>query len=355
MTEQELAQDYYQKFWALVKTNGDFFNLPDIPDENMTQALVYLQEASSRGHIPATSELGIAYLHGLGVPQDIDEAEILLRKAAAAGEPNAMYYLYYMLVRQARSVQDFREAFNLLNGAAEQDYPAALFELGSYYFWGQSVPVGRAGSGFPRDYAKAAEYWKRAARYGVCEATGHLALLHFAGEGVEKDPRKGLALLTETAEAEGFNIITWYNLGCLYMGVFELFGIETGVPVDYEKAHRWFSKAAEYGFLYAYHQLGVMYRQGLGVEKDDRQALHNFLMASGFDPETGEVDDEEIGFTPIVPEACYMAGLMLVLGEGVAEPDEENGGTLLEKAAELGVEDAIKILKKASDAMNNEQ
>jgi len=347
MTEQELAQEYYQKFWGLVKTNEDFFNLPDIPGENMAQALVYLQEASSRGHIPATAELGIAYLNGLGVPQDLDEAEALLRKAASAGEPNAMYYLYYMLVRLAGNAAEFREAFSLLHSAAELNYPPALFELGSYYFWGQSVPIGPS-KGFPRDCAKAATYWKRAAELGVSEATGHLALLYFAGEGVEKNPQKALELLTKTAESDGFNIITWYNMGCLYLGVFEAFGIETGIPVDYEKALQWLTKAAEYGFLPAYHQMGVMYRQGLGVEKDDRKALYNFLMASGFDPDTGEVEEEELGFTPIVAESCYMAGLMLVLGEGVAESDEENGGALLEKAAELGVEDAIKIVKKAA-------
>jgi len=350
MTEQELAQEYYQKFWALVKTNGDFFNLPDIPDENMAQALIYLQEASSRGHIAATAELGIAYLNGLGVPQDFNEAETLLRKAAAAGEPNAMFYLYYILVRLARSLPEFQEAYDLLNSAAEQGYPAALFDLGSHYFWGQSVPVGlskvvRPDSSFPRDYAKAAEYWKRAAQYGMSEATGHLALLYFAGEGVEKDSRKGLAMLTETAEADGFNIISWYNLGALYMGVFELFGIDTAVPVDYEKAFKWLSKAAEYGFLYAYHQLGVMYRNGLGRLKDSQKALHHFLMASGFDPETGEVEDSEIGFTPIVPESCYMAGMMLCLGEGVGKPDKKNGVTLLEKAAEMGIEEAKKLLE----------
>jgi len=348
MTEQELAQEYYQKFWALLKTNEEFFNLPDIPDENMTQALIYLQEASSRGHIPATTELGIACLNGLGVPQDIREAEKLLRKAAAAGDPNAMFFLYYMLIRTAKSLSDSREAINLLNGAAEQNNPAALFELGSYYFWGQRVPVGSS-KGFPRDYAKAAEYWKRAAECGVSEAVGHLALLHFTGEGMEKNPRKGLALLTEAAEAEGFNIISWYNLGALYMGVFELFGIETGVPVDYKKAFTWLSKAAEYGFLYAYHQLGVLYRNGLGVEKNSKLALQKFLMASGFDPDTGEVDDTSIGFTPNVPESCYMAGMMLYIGEGIAKPDKKNGATLLKKAAELGIEDAKKFLEEITN------
>jgi TPR repeat protein len=205
----------------------------------MPQALTYLQEAVSRGHIPATSELGIAYIYGLGVPQDLREAETLLRKSAAANEPNALFHLYYILVRKARTLKEFQEAFHLLKEASNQEYPPALFELGLCYFWGQGIPVG-SGKAFPQDFAKAAEYWNKASKFGVSEATGHLGLLYFfGGHGVEKDPQRGLNLLKETAMAEGYNIYSWYNLGVIYMGALGPFGIDTGIPVDYEKALEW--------------------------------------------------------------------------------------------------------------------
>jgi TPR repeat protein len=332
-TEESKAEEYYQKYAALVKRDEEFFGLPNIPDEDMPQALAYLREAAFRGHILASTELGVAYLNGLGVPKDWGQAEVFLRKAAAAGEPNAQYWLYFILARQAQTQQDYQEAFRLLNSSAEKEFPAALFELGALCFNGQDA------LGFPRNYGKAAHYWQRAAKFGVSEATGQLALLYLMGEGVEKNPQKGLALLKETAEAQGLNMQAWYNLGALYLGAL---GIETGIPVNYSEALKWLTKAAEYGNLNAYHNIGVMYRDGLGVEKDDSKALNSFLMAAGFDPDGDEIETEGL---PIVPAACYEAGKMLCRGEGIDEADEETGISLLEKAAELGVEEAAKLLE----------
>jgi hypothetical protein len=79
------------------------------------------------------------------------------------------------------------------------------------------------------------------------------------------------------------------------------------------------------------------------VEKNASQALQSFLMAAGFDPEN---EEPELGGWPIVPEACYMAGMMLCLGEGIPGPDFEHGIPLLKKAAELGIENAGKLLEK---------
>jgi TPR repeat protein len=319
-----------------VKKNEEFFGLPDIPDEDLAQALTYLVEASSRGHVMASTELGVAYFNGVGVEKDWGQAVPFLKKAAAAGEPTAMFYLYFILVRQALTQQDYQEAFQLLKDSAEKEFPAALFELGLMYFNGQSAV------GFPQSYEKAGQYWERAAKFGVSEATGHLALLYLMGEGKEKDVEKGFALLKETAEAEGFNINSWYNLGALYMGAL---GIDTGIPVNYEEALKWLTKAAEYGNNTAYHNIGVLYRDGLGVEKDDYKALESFLMAAGFDPSVDEDDEDyQPDGTPVVPESCYEAGKMLCMGQGIPEPDLENGLALLQKALALGMQDAQALI-----------
>ena len=46
-----------------------------------------------------------------------------------------------------------------------------------------------------------------------------------------------------------------------------------GVPRDYKKAMEWFEKAAAVNVAEAAVNLGNMYRQGLGVDKDLHKAL----------------------------------------------------------------------------------
>ncbi|GHV95066.1 hypothetical protein AGMMS50293_13860 [Spirochaetia bacterium] len=341
--ETAKAEEFYQKFKALVKPDVEF-GLPDIPDDNVEEALRFLDEAASRGHVLAMSELGISYLHGLGVDEDPDKAETLLRKAAASGEPNAQFTLYTILVQKAASREEFREAFEFLMQAAEQDFPQALFELGMIYYHGTALPLGSS-LAFPQDYARAADYWQRAAKTGASEATGHLALLYLYGNGVEKDPQKALALLTQAAEADSSNIFSWYNLGTLFLGGMG----DVGVPVNYPEAIKWLEKAAEYGHLHAHHNLGIAYRDGLGVEQDLNKALQCFLMASG-----ALAEEEELAW-PTVPEACYEAGKMFLEGQGVDEPDYGYAVECLEKAAEMGLQEAKDLLEAIEKAASEDE
>ena len=45
-----------------------------------------------------------------------------------------------------------------------------------------------------------------------------------------------------------------------------------GVPQNDVAAAKWYQKAAEQGFKEAQHTLGLMYANGQGVERDQRQA-----------------------------------------------------------------------------------
>ena len=45
-----------------------------------------------------------------------------------------------------------------------------------------------------------------------------------------------------------------------------------GAWQDYDEALRWFRKAAEQGSPEGQYNLGLMYRQGLGVQKNEREA-----------------------------------------------------------------------------------
>ena len=53
-----------------------------------------------------------------------------------------------------------------------------------------------------------------------------------------------------------------------------------GVPIDYEKALYWFTKAAENGDSGAMNNMGVMYSKGEGSPKDMKKAFDCFLSAA---------------------------------------------------------------------------
>ena len=52
-----------------------------------------------------------------------------------------------------------------------------------------------------------------------------------------------------------------------------------GLPQDYQKAHKLFLKAGELGCAEAYHNLGLVYYHGLGVDADEKKAKHYYKLA----------------------------------------------------------------------------
>lgn len=76
-----------------------------------------------------------------------------------------------------------------------------------------------------------------------------------------------------------------------YVGEIYLKGL--GTPPDYDMAAVWFKKSAEQGFKRAKINLGYLYEQGLGVQKDLAQALNLYRDASG-------ITDDDIVFASTV-------------------------------------------------------
>jgi hypothetical protein len=58
-----------------------------------------------------------------------------------------------------------------------------------------------------------------------------------------------------------------------------------GVPVDYSRAVTWYQRAAQQQYTSALQELGYMYEQGLGVERDTLQALNLQRQAAGLGAE----------------------------------------------------------------------
>lgn len=96
-----------------------------------------------------------------------------------------------------------------------------------------------------------------------------------------------------------------------------------GVPVDYKRAAAWFMESAAAGIANARYNLGVLYHQGLGVDKNVDKAIGWYRAAA------------KLGH----PEAQYNLGIASI--EGIGMPyDARAAATYFEQAAKGGINEA---------------
>lgn len=170
---------------------------------------------------------------GTGARQDYQQALRLYEQAAALGDAEASYIAGGMYYTAKGTPKNLVKAFTYLDYAATQGKSSAASQraLAQFYLLGAVVP---------QNYAKAADWYERAAADGDIEAQIELGVLHFAGRGVEQDFGKAYELFRQAAYQNSG--IGQYNLGIMWY---------TGNGVDQSdltKAYAWFSVAAINGF-----------------------------------------------------------------------------------------------------------
>jgi len=149
----------------------------------------------------------------------------------------------------------------LIDAAMTGD-PGAAFEVASRYAQGDRLP---------KNLAKAAEWYQRAAEGGVVVAQYRLASLYERGQGVAKDLAEAVNWYQHAADQGNVNAM--HNLAVL---------MSEGVdgPPDQAKALQWFQTAAGYGVRDSQYNLGVIYARGLGVDQDLVASYKWFALAA---------------------------------------------------------------------------
>ena len=122
--------------------------------------------------------LGVLYVRGQGLEQDLGRALELFRSAADKGLRAARKNLGEMYAEGIGMARDDAAALHWFGLAAAQGDADAQFSLGLMY--GQ-------GRGVERDYAKAMEWFLKAAEQGNAAAQANIGHLYRAGYGVERD------------------------------------------------------------------------------------------------------------------------------------------------------------------------
>ena len=225
------AAEYYWKAAAYGHAEAQFrlgcmYQWGQGVNENLSEAFSLCRKAAEQGYAPAERQLGFMYYSGTGVPKDYSMAARWYRKAADQGDHKAETW-YEKILKLTGSGNGAGEPGKGQDDAAnEHADTGAAFLVGENYYYGRCVP---------QNYAKAAEYYSKAARYGRPEAQ--------------------------------------FRLGCMYQW-------GQGVSENLSEAYRLCRSAAEHGYAPAQHQLGFMYHSGIGVKKDYSMAAFWYRKAA---------------------------------------------------------------------------
>jgi TPR repeat protein len=150
--------------------------------------------------------------------------------------------------------QDYAKAREWYQKAADQGNVEAMYDLGVLYDKGQGVA---------QDYAKAREWWQKASDGGDPAAMQSLGALYVHGQGVAQDYAKAREWWQKAAD--GGDPVAMHSLGALYFN-------GQGVAQDYAKAREWYQKAADQGNAAAMVGLGFLYEKGQEVAQDYAKA-----------------------------------------------------------------------------------
>ena len=306
---------------------------------DFVKAVEWYRKAAGQGLPEAMINLGLMYQDGAGVDRDYDMAMMWFRKAYATNNsPTAAIQIGRLYESGLGVDKSPKDAFNWYKIAGEKDTPAGLYYLGRCYVLAIYVE---------KDTDKALEYLLRSSE-GKFSRAMHLAGSLLLDRNTEEDTIHGLTLIKQSAElnfnvaqfdlamyyySPGFglptdndNVLYWLkkagdngspdaldNLGQIYLTG------KCGVEKNYTLARNYFARAMQLGLRFSFHNMGILYMDGLGVPKDLVKAYEYFEKAASMG----------------VGTSYFHIGTFRIKGMGVPK-DIPLGIEYLLKAADLG-------------------
>jgi localization factor PodJL len=179
-------------------------------------------------------------------PSSGSEPEVATASLATPAEATAETSLAASLPEKLGS-QALREAA----AAGERN---AQFVIASRYLDGKTIE---------QDFAKAADWYRKAAEQELAPAQYRLGTLFERGRGVEKNLETARQWYERAAEQN--NVKAMHNLAVIYAN-------NDNGTAQFDKAAKWFNAAAEHGLKDSLYNLAVLYERGLGVKQDTKEA-----------------------------------------------------------------------------------
>ncbi len=135
-------------------------------------------------------------------------------------------------------------------------------------------------------YAKAMEYFLKAADRGSANAINAIAVVYYEGKWNERNLQKAAQWFRYSAEM-GYASAQRNLADCYRKG--------EGVPVDMDKAFSWYMRSAEKDNIKAQYMVGECYENGWGVDQDISEAKKWYEKAAsqGFEKSIAKLKDEK--------------------------------------------------------------
>ncbi|KAJ3392704.1 hypothetical protein HDU92_008207 [Lobulomyces angularis] len=257
--------------------------------KNPEEAVKWFRKSSLQGNSHAMNNLGICYEEGLGVSKDLGIAKQYYKESALLMHPSATNNYGYMLLLEHdydEAIKNFHMSMHL--GSAEGAFNLGnLYENGCYHYSELILST---------DLDMAIKYYKIAAKKNHVQAQIRLGIIYLTGPQQIQSPEIALQYLTPAAE-EGDNgdaqnlIGQMKELGLVGSNYQEQPGLggslnslkssnNTLFQPDYKSSKVWYQKALLKGHLGAMYNMGSLYEQGNGVERDIEKAALYFQMGA---------------------------------------------------------------------------
>ena len=222
------AEKEFQRGWS-------FFQ-----QEKYSEAVKWYRKAAEQGHALAQYNLGVCYVHGNGVREDV------------------------------------AEAFKWIKKSAEQGFKEAQYCLGVCY---------ANGDGVREDAAEAAKWYRRAAEQGDVRARKALEAL------MGKNAAESVTGYRNSTESPQYQTWTHDSTNDTQSMIEEAYkkGAAFHDQGNVTEAAKWYRKAAEQGHAEAQLWLGNCYYLGEGVPKDEAEAERWWRKAA----EQGQADAQK--------------------------------------------------------------
>ncbi len=157
----------------------------------------------------------------------------------------------------------------------------------------------RKGEGVTRDYAKALDWYLKAAQQGFVGAQNNLGVMYEQGLGVPKNKPEAAKWFRKAAEQN--DAYAQHSLGIMYRE-------GDGVPQNFAEAAKWIRKAAEQSHHGAFRDMGEIYWKGSGLPQNDVLAYMWWRIAAAHGDKEGD-------------RLCCMAAARMMPGP-IAEAEE---------------------------------
>ncbi len=226
-----------------------------VEQETDREKLVELfKESADSGYSRAQYTMGILYMTGEVVDQDLHTGYWWLKSAAAQNHPMALHHIGTCYAQGIVVEVNFEEAFRYFSMSADLGLDAAKNSLALFYNNGVHVI---------RNEWKASELYLEAADEGDPTAAFNIGNCFLDGKGVKRDVGKGIEWIGISAE-QG-NLLACAQMAHIY---------NEGLLVDYDavEAGYWMEKAAELGNRNAMKLTAFNYHYGKGIPKNRGKA-----------------------------------------------------------------------------------